>query len=167
MEALPEHIRSALLVRLYREDYGWDQVKRWQDRCPDVLLDDAQGPSTMVDLLPQARVMIATYNSTTFLESFAMDVPTIIFWNPSHWELRETATPVYESLVEAEILHYSPTSAANKLSNIWNDVDSWWSSEPITIVRKGFCNSYNQSPPDLVSRVTHALKETIREPLCE
>ena len=167
VEALPEHIRSALLVRLYREDYGWDQVKRWQDRCPDVRLDDAQGPSTMADLLPQARVMIATRNATTFLESFTMDVPTIIFWNPNHWELRETATPVFESLIEAEILHYSPISAANKLSNIWNDVDSWWSSEPITIARKGFCNSYNQSPPDLVSRVTHALKETIREPLCE
>ena len=118
----------------------------------------------MADLLPQARVMIATRNATTFLESFAMDVPTIIFWNPNHWELRETATPVFESLIEAEILHYSPISAANKLSNIWNEVDSWWSSEPVITARRSFCDSHNQSPPDLVSRVTQALRETIREP---
>ncbi len=162
-EALPENIRSALLVRLDPNDFGWDQVERWRDRCPDVPLNDSQRPGVLVDLLSQTRVFIVSYNGTSFLESFAMDVPTIMFWNPDYWELNERVAPLFESLTEAGILHYSPTAAADKLSEIWDDVDSWWSSELVTVTRKRFCDSCNQSPPDLVNQIAKALKKTMQE----
>ena len=164
VEALPENIRSELLVRLYPLDLGWDQVERWQDRCPDVTLNNSEHPGALVDLLSQTRVFIASCNATSFLESFAMDVPTIMFWNPDHWELSEGVSPFFKSLVEAGILHYSPTSAAHKLSEIWDDVDRWWSSDLVTVARTRFCDSYNQSPPDLVSKVARALKNALHAP---
>ena len=162
--ALPEDIRSTLLVRLYRQNYGWDQVERWHDRYPDIPLDDAQGPKTLVDLLPQTRVLIATYNATTYLESFAMNVPTIMFWNPDHWELRETAVPFFDNLVEAGVLHHSPASAAAKLTEVWDDVDTWWSSESVTAARERFCERYNRSPHNLVNLAAEALRATIEAP---
>ena len=85
VEALPDYLRSTLLVRLYGTDFGWDQVERWQDRYPNIALYNAQESKTLIDLLPQARVLISTYNATPYLETLAMDVPTIMFWNPNHW----------------------------------------------------------------------------------
>ena len=123
-----------------------------------------RSPETLVDLLPQARVLISTYNATTYLEAFAMEVPTIMFWNPDFWELTETATPFFDDLVEAGILHYSPTSAATKLTEVWDDVDNWWSSEQVTVARKRFCNGYNQSPRNLVNRTAEALRATLEAP---
>lgn len=164
VEALPDYLRSTLLVRLYGTDFGWDQVERWQDRYPNIALDNAQESKTLIDLLPQARVLISTYNATTYLETLAMDVPTIMFWNPNHWELRETVIPLFGDLAEVGILHDSPTSAAAKLVEVWDDVDSWWSSERVTTARRRFCDGYSQSPHNLVERTVEALRATMKAP---
>jgi putative transferase (TIGR04331 family) len=87
--SLPSPIRDALIVRLYHEDYGWDQLSRWRDRFPD--LHVGQGESNIDDLIRKSRLYIGTYNATTFLESFTMNVPTVVYWNPAHWELRDCA----------------------------------------------------------------------------
>lgn len=161
-ESLTEDLRSALLVRLFKTDYGWDQAERWQDRCPDVRLDEGCIP--IRDLFRQTRVVLCTYNATTFLESFAMDIPTIMFWNPEHWELRHDAAPAFGLLEEAGILFRRPADAALKLVEIWEDVDGWWQSDPVLSARQRFCELYNWTPDDLVARVAGALRRAVSAP---
>ena len=43
-EALGEELMDSLLVRLYPEDYGWDQQKRWQEKFPQIDLDTGEDP---------------------------------------------------------------------------------------------------------------------------
>jgi len=94
-----------------------------------------------------------------------MNIPTIMFWNPEHWELRSEARPAFESLVAAGILFRSPTDAARKLSEVWNDVDSWWTSTPVRSAREQFCDLYNRTPDDLANRVANALRQVVSAPL--
>ena len=88
------------------------------------------------DLLLHTRVVLYSYNVTTFLESFAMDIPTIMFWNPEHWELRPGAVPAFGLLEEAGLLFRRPADAALKLAEVWDDVDGWWTSEPVRSARQ-------------------------------
>jgi putative transferase (TIGR04331 family) len=162
VEALPADLRSSLLIRLYRTDYGWDQVERWLDRCPDVELEEGHLP--IRDLLLHTRVVLCSYNATTFLESFAMDIPTIMFWNPEHWELRQDAVPAFGLLEEAGLLFRRPADAARKLVEVWDDVDGWWTSTPVWSARKRFCELYNWTPDDLVTRVAGALRRVVSSP---
>lgn len=159
VESLPASIRDALTVRLYVHDYGWDQSARWRDRFPDLRLDD--GRSDIDDLLRRSRLYIATYNATTFLESFTMDVPTIIYWNKRHWELRDAAIPYFEELKRVGIFHETPESAARHAAAIWDDVDAWWSSPEVREVLMCFKTRYCHLPDDLLGRVENALRETI------
>ena len=156
VDHLPEAVRRALIVRLYSHDFGWDQVARWTDRHPGVRLD--QDRSKMTDLVRQSRVYIATYNGTTFLESFTMDVPTVIFWNPQHWELRDSAVPFFDDLKRVGVFHDTPESAARHVAAIWNDVDGWWATAAVRDVVARFKSRYCDSPDDLVRRVEAALR---------
>ena len=159
VENLVEPIRSALTVRLYAHDYGWDQAARWRDRLPNVCLDEGQ--SNIEGLIRQSRLYIATYNATTFLESFTMDVPTVIFWNPNHWELRDSAMPYFEDLKSVGIFHDTPESAARHVNVIWSDVDAWWTSPAVREVLNRFKQRYCFLPDDLLDRVEDSLREVM------
>lgn len=156
VSALPSSIRSQLTVRLFPADWGWDQVSRWRNRFPNLRLND--GRSSINDLIRQSRLYIATYNATTFLESFNMDVPTVIYWNPNHWELRDSAIPYFEELKRVSIFHETPESAARHVAVIWDNVDAWWTSPEVREVLECFKARYCRQSDGLLDRVEAALR---------
>ncbi len=161
VENLSAPIRDALTVRLYPQDYGWGQAARWRDRFPDLRLD--KGQANINDLIRQSRLYISTYNATTYLESFTMNVPTIIYWNPNHWELRDSAIPYFEDLKRVGIFHETPESAARHVTAIWDDVDAWWTSPSVREVLERFKARYCHLPDDLLDRVEAALREVMAD----
>lgn len=159
VENLSASVQEALTVRLKANDYGWDQAARWSDRFPDIRLDS--GNSNIDALIRESRLYISTYNATTYLESFTMDVPTVIFWNPNHWELRESAIPYFEELEAVGIFHKTPESAARHVVAIWDDVDAWWTSPEVRQVLDRFKKRYCHLPTDLLHGVERALRESM------
>lgn len=156
VEKLPASIRDALTVRMYAHDYGWEQASRWHGRFPGLRVDE--GRSNINDLIRRSRLYIATYNATTFLESFTMNVPTVIFWNPNHWELRDSAIPYFEELKRVGIFHETPESATLHVAAIWDDVDAWWTSPAVREVLARFKARYCHLPDDLLDGVEHVLR---------
>jgi len=71
-----------------------------------------------------------------------MNIPTIAFWQSGLDHLRDSAVPYYQRLVDAGIVHLSPASAADKVNQIWDDVDEWWSSAVVQEARIFFCDRY-------------------------
>jgi putative transferase (TIGR04331 family) len=82
-------------------------------------------------LMKEAKLFIATYNATTYLESFRKNIPTVIFWDPAHWRLNSDAEPFYEVLRSAKILFDDPEKAAIHVNNIWDDTYGWWNSSKV------------------------------------
>ena len=144
--ALSTQIRSRITVRLYPGDYGWNEELRWRDRFPD--LDIYKGTASMDRQISESSLFIGTYNATTFLETLAANFPTIIFWNPQHWELRPSAEPFYELLREVGIFHTSTESAAAKLEEIWIDPMKWWKTADVQRVRQQFCDRFARTSTD-------------------
>lgn len=143
-QALPEELRDHVMVRLHSPDYGWGQKQRWQERFPNIRLDEGVQP--MASLVKNSRLFISTYNATTYLESMSLNIPTIMFWNPKHWELRDSAIPYFEKLKSVGIFHDSPESAARQMITVWNDVSGWWESAEVQSVRREFCERYAHIP---------------------
>jgi putative transferase (TIGR04331 family) len=152
ISALPENIRSVLMVRLYPLDYGWNERLRLMDRFPDVIItEEGEALSKLGSI---SRVVIVTYNSTSLLETLSTNIPTIIFWNTLHNELRDDAIPYFEALKSVGIFHENPLSAAKHLAVVWNDISKWWQDKKLQeIVRKFvvcFCNK-SVNPTQLVA----------------
>lgn len=156
--ALPEAIRRELTVRLFPEDLGWDQLGRWRERFSGLRLDE--GRSAFDGAVRKSRLVISTYNATTFLESFTMNVPTVIYWNPRHWELRDSAAPYFDDLRRVGIFHASPESAANHVAAIWDDVEGWWFGRDLQEALTRFKARYSRLPPNLLDLVEGELRAT-------
>jgi putative transferase (TIGR04331 family) len=89
-----------------------------------------------------------------------MDVPTVIYWDESQWELRDSARAHFAALKRAKIFHDSPESAANHVAAIWDAVEDWWSSDAVREVLRHFKQCYCDLPLDLLSKVESSLRES-------
>jgi len=137
VNCLSEKNKIILLVRLYHLDYEWSQKDRWKTEFPKI--ECYSGNKSIIDQLNESRLFIGTYNATTYLETFAANFPTVLFWNPEHWELRSSAKPYFEALHSVGILHYTPESAASKVNEISDDPISWWDQTEIQEAKDQFC----------------------------
>lgn len=159
VSTLTSPIQRKLTVRLFPNDWGWDQLSRWRNRFPDLLLDE--GHSKINNLIRKSRLYISTYNATTFLEAFNMNVPTVIYWNPNHWELRASAVPYFEELQRVGIFHETPESAARHVTAIWDNVNDWWTSPEVREVLECFTAQYCDNSDGLLDRVEGALNDVV------
>lgn len=154
VKGLNSEISNELLVRLSPNVFGWDQKLRWEDQIKYLKFDE--GNIGITKLIRSCRLFVSTYNATTFLESMGQNIPTIMYWNPSHWELRESAIPYFEKLKKIGIFHDNPVSAAKKVNEVWSDVYGWWFSKEIQEVKNEFCSKYSrrvEKPIQLIENV--------------
>ena len=158
LEALPHEIRQAFTVRTVDTDPGWDQIDRWKDRLSTLEVDD--GTEKLVNLLHESRLCIGTGNCTVFHELFLMQVPTMLVWNPAHWEIRESAQYAFDALQDVGIFHTNPESAANHIAAIWQDTDAWWNDNDVQVAVSLFNSNYNQEPDGMISRLRRAIVDS-------
>ena len=112
----------------------------------------------MESLIIGSRLYVSTYNATTYLESLTMNIPTIIFWNHNHWEIRESAKPYFEKMKKVGIFHDNPVSAARQINSVWDDVDKWWSSNEVSEVVKIFCNRFSKIYKNPLKKIIKEIK---------
>jgi putative transferase (TIGR04331 family) len=148
---LPYSLRKQVLLRLYNHDYGSDQASRWRDKMPEVQIDP--GHQNIIKLIGKSRLYVSTYNATTYLETLSWNIPTIIFWNPRHWELKEDVKPYFEILKVAGVFHETPESAAKQMVNVWDDVSSWWESDLVQKARLQLCEEFAKNNKDLLGEL--------------
>ena len=160
IESRPERFRQRILVRLYPSDYGSRQKERWLERCPETVFDDGARP--ILETAGHCRIFIGTYNATTYIEAVSVNFPTVIFWNPKHWEIKSEAQPYFYTLKDSGIFHEAPQSAAYHISNIWDDVSGWWTSADVQRARGSFCDNYAASASNIFDRIKSALINVVR-----
>ena len=100
------------------------------------------GSESLERSLSESRLAVVTYNETTIPTNLMANFPTIALWDPNYVRLNDRAAAVYEELLNAKILFHSPTDAAQHISEIWSDVDSWWNSEIVQSARLNYCDHY-------------------------
>ena len=110
-------------------DYENKIEERINEKCTN--LNYARSSDDYNKLLINAKLVVTTYNCTTPVESIAMNIPTIIFWHPKHWELAPSAAPFFDRLRACGVFHDSPESAALMVEKIWSNVDKWWQSSEV------------------------------------
>ena len=87
-----------------------------------------------------------------------MNFPTIIFWNPSYWVLREDALSQFSMLEEADVYHRSGVSASLHLQRVLFDSGEWWTSPKTQAARDKFGFCYDT----VADRSIESLKELLQ-----
>lgn len=152
---LDTSIYNSLIVKPYPVETGWNISKRIIHHYDNIKI--AERHQKLNNLVSKSKIVIATYNSTTFLETLSQNIPTIIFWDPKYWELRDEAVFHFERLKEIGVFHENEHSAALHINKVWNDVDGWWFSSKTQKFVNEFVNTYAKqnwsSCSDLISLI--------------
>lgn len=155
LSELPTNIRELFLIRPHKgSDYGNCFKQRLREHFKDVVFDNE---SKMETSAKKSRMLVSSYNATTYLESLLSNIPTICFWNPLHWELNDCTKPYFSLLKDAGIYHETPEAAARQVSEIWDDVASWWESEVVKSARNEFCDQYSKQIKNIDKIANHLL----------
>lgn len=131
---------NRLLIRPYQTDYGRDERGQITREFPNTHFDNHQ--IKFLDKLERSSIAIIDHPVTTMLESLALNHPTVLFWNPCHWELRDDAKPYFKELANANIWHKDPKSAAEFLNDISGNPLKWWNNPKTQSARKMFVKPF-------------------------
>ncbi len=140
LKTLTHDNRNNTLLRLYPIDYERGQRERILNEFREINIDDNK--VAFLDRLEKSKIVIIDYPVTTMLESLARNRPTILFWNPCYWELREEAKPFFNELAKAKMWYKDPKSAADFLNKISANPLEWWNDASTQSARNTFVNRF-------------------------
>ena len=111
---------------------------------------------SFIKSIQKQRLVVISCNETTLLQSLAMNIPTIAFWDASSEVLNKESIIFYRKLTDVGVLHKSPESAATFINENWQTIESWWNNKELQIVRSEFCRNfiYTSSDNDKISQWT-------------
>ena len=94
--------------------------------------------------------MIFSYDSTSMMESMAMNIPTVCFWNKELWSWRESAQLMLDMMEETGIFHSSPGAVSSFISRHIEEgtLETWWQSAQVQKVRNEYCRLYAHTSGD-------------------
>jgi putative transferase (TIGR04331 family) len=140
ISCLSPDVRKSLEVRITKNDFGWDLEQRLKQFHSELIVDP--GNSHFLHRLKKSRLFVATYNATTYLESFRLGVPTVMHWDPNYWEISSQAKPYFDLLSEAGVFFSDAEQCAEHVNEIWANVSQWWKAEKVQNAVEVFANEF-------------------------
>ena len=140
---LSQEPKNSLLIRMHamsKSFGGWEEDLRWKDFNSSLKIDD--GTTEFEKLINISKLVVYSYDSTGILELLNRNIPVVAFWQNGLDNLRDSAQPNYNLLLNAGLIHFSPISISIMINKIWGDIDSWWQQDIVQIARNEFCNHY-------------------------
>tara|TARA_B100001248_G_scaffold86730_1_gene63487 strand:- start:26231 stop:28060 length:1830 start_codon:yes stop_codon:yes gene_type:complete len=90
-----------------------------------------------------SKLILVTQNSTTFLQSFLANIPTICFWNIEINPFREESKKDFDKLKDLNIFQSNIDDLESFLIQNINSIDNWWNSKEVQDAKNLFCQKYS------------------------
>jgi len=87
-------------------------------------------------------LVVHNYLGTSWLETLAMDIPTVCFIPPGIHKFRLAAQPFADALIRVGVLHYSGLEAAKFINSLRGNPTAWWQSAEVQEARESFVARY-------------------------
>jgi putative transferase (TIGR04331 family) len=142
--------REKLLLRPSSDDYGWGTVEMMMQVAPELEVDDLK--TSAASRFAESTVVIHNYMGTSWLETLALDIPTLCFYDPRTYVFREPARPYIDALERVGIVHRSGNSAARFLNNVSGRLELWWQTPEVQKARQEFVVRYANYSADWVQQ---------------
>ena len=133
-------LADTMQVRLRSSGADSFPVNRLHASSAGITIDD--GRQSGVAAASRAGLVIHNYLGTSWLETLAMNVPTVCFIPPDIHRFRSAAQPFADAFMRVGILHYSGVEAARFVNSLKGDPSSWWNSSEVQEARQAFVARY-------------------------
>lgn len=154
--ALPDDVRRCIVLREPPVDFGHHIRRQLRGQHPEIGLDDSTSFKVSVS---RSRITVVEKLGTAILETLAMNAPTVAFWDPTLWSVRDEAASYLDMLREAGILWDSPCSAAAHVAAVYEDTSAWWDRASVQDARRTFAERFALAHRDWAGHWLRALED--------
>jgi len=111
----------------------------------------------------RSALVVHNYLGASWLETLAMNVPTVCFIPPDIHRFRPAAQPFADALIRVGILHYSGVEAARFVNSLNGDPSAWWKSSEVQEARQAFVARYANFSDDWLEAWMHEFERILAE----
>ena len=156
---ISEEPKKKLTIRLSSSEASkkFKETHRWFDFDRSLNLDN--GKISINQLIAKNRLVVYAYDSTGILETLSQNIPTLAYWQNGFDHLLDDVKPDYQKLVDAGIVHFSAKSVADKVNEIWNNIDDWWLQDNVQNIKNEFCEIYSKNSKKPIKLMTSFFKK--------
>lgn len=106
----------------------------------EMTLDDQTQPGPLA--ASRHALVIHNYLGTSWLETLAMNIPTVCFYDPRTYRPRDAARPFIDELARVGVVHHSGADAAAFVNGLNGNPRAWWKSAEVQAAREAFVARY-------------------------
>ncbi|MBI1388539.1 MAG: hypothetical protein GC154_08835 [bacterium] len=130
---------SLILVRPYFDDYGWGMTEKLRNAAPGAKYDEG---ANVFRRYTESELVVHNYLGTSWLETMAMNIPTVCFYDASVYQFRDEVSSIIDKLESVGIVHRSGLSASRFVNDIRGNIKNWWNGADVQRARIEFTDKY-------------------------
>lgn len=157
-DLLPEYHRDCFVLRPRKEDHLWNTEHTLEVKKKNIRVDNGNYLN-FSDSISNARIVIIDHLSTGIAEILLMKVPCLIMHHEEDKPLIEEIHEIFYELKRCGVMHNSVQSAVSHLTAIYDDVEQWWTSEPVQTAINKLISATLAPPSKTINYLMTCLKE--------
>ena len=110
------------------------------------------------NVLDNYKLVIHGSSSTTFLETMFYNCPSILILDKFSQNFRKQSKNIMDLLERQNIIFYETDKASKFINNNINNIDKWWFSDDVQILRKKFCEEYVRHTDSIFKKIKEIVK---------
>ena len=79
--------KENLVLRFHTRKFAWLEEERWKDNFGDLNMN--WGDKPIADMINESKIVVSSYLGTSYLETLAANIPTIVFENLKNTEIND------------------------------------------------------------------------------
>jgi putative transferase (TIGR04331 family) len=111
----------------------------------------------------ESAIVVHNYFGASWLESLALNVPTVCFVPDGLHTFREAARPFIDALTRVGIIHHSGKEAARFINGLNGNPSAWWNSPEVQEAREAFVARYANFSEDWIDAWTTEFDRLLAE----
>lgn len=138
---------SILPLVIYREHF--EVVKDKDDLNIFIELNKIRRSSNLATIAAKdARLVVVDHLGTTPLQTFVMNIPTILYWPVSYFDLTPEAHNDFLILKKYNLWFDDPLAASKFINENYNHIWTWWNSTEVQTAKNNFIKKYALNSDD-------------------
>ena len=107
------------------------------------------------------KILVHIGDGTAFLESLAINKPTICFLENLNW-IRNDVRKDYEELIDKRIIFNKYEQLSSHINEVYNKTEEWWCDKEVEWARTKFCEKYSKPAPKKgLNEISKLIKEIV------
>ncbi len=155
LSSLDQKIQKNMLLRLPYKNFKGNNFDFFSNFSQNFNFDRRKNLGQACN---ESKLVINTCNSTTFLETIASNIPSILILNKDNNPIRKSAIKRFEDLYNNNLIFYDTTKASKFVNSIWfTDIRKWWEDKNIQKSIRKFQESYANPTENIVLKLKNEI----------